>query len=1048
MMRLFRRLTAMLTCLIASAACISDEQLCDQSSLSIWRSDLSNYVDQKTVRQVFQDSAGFIWLVTQDSVYRYDGAEVRTLVGERARNSFKLNHSGVRQIIESESGEIWIATDGGGLLRYSKEHERLINVELAQYLLAESEDNLTTVMEGKQGNIWIGYSSGLIARFNPIDDSFRFLLDETASSTANGAITDLAQLNDGTLIIATASRGVIAHKYGHGSKRIYPMPNATERPITSIKIGSDQTIWIATFGAGITAIDPDTWKSSRYLRSETDRKISSNFVNHLSEDKQGRIWVSTDSGLDIIESGKTAMSFHDGNSNLNSTPVLNTMHDTTGSVWIGTSYGIFRGIYSRFESLDTKSGLLDSSTIGFTQDSLGNIWVASAQGLSKYLRPDKEQCRLKPSNYRKAYPEKRVTAITFLADNLYLGFRGSGIVGLPIDIDGHSAQTLENWETLSESSVTDLQANGSSELWVATFGAGITRLKPPTSDYLRVKHNPEAYRTNRILRVAAIDETTVLAGTTDGLSMYSYRAENLEAIPLITVEGEVSGPVTAIHKAHSGDIWIGTQYSGLFRWAAIDRSAGDQVIHKYYPDRDLPSRTIHAIQSSKDSMLWLSTTNGLVRLDPQTGKTVVFDRRDGLQDNEFNFGASFIDRDGYLYFGGNRGFNRFNPNNIVVDTTPPKVVLTSAEFADKEILYDESYIPIDSVHLSYKDYFMNFRFSALDYRENSQIQYRYALENFTPGWVDLGNKHSLRFTSLSSGVYTLKVRASGADGSWAKEGLDIKIYMHPPPWFAWWAFSIYGGMLIGASQLVRKYYDNYAQKERSDKHAQSMEMTADRALNDFQTQIVTEGVLAENIRTHALNTLSLIATALEGYRQSGEPSEATEGFENTINHVTSLITLEEHLNYQHGQACVSAQELFDALIERQLRDTSTDKFEIVPINQSLHLQLPSSISAGVTLIVNELLTNTVLHAFEDKLGVQTLSISMTREKLGGPWTLVYRDSGCGLPRSISMQNPTTFGMTLIADCLSALNASCHQKYDEGAFFSIEIPYREDHQPLV
>ena len=63
-------------------------------------------------------------------------------------------------------------------------------------------------------------------------------------------------------------------------------------------------------------------------------------------------------------------------------------------------------------------------------------------------------------------------------------------------------------------------------------------------------------------------------------------------------------------------------------------------------------------------MLWLSTNRGLARFDPRTGIVRAFHRDQGLQGEEFNFGAHYANAQGELFFGGPNGYNAFEPARL------------------------------------------------------------------------------------------------------------------------------------------------------------------------------------------------------------------------------------------------------------------------------------------------------------------------------------------------------------------------------------------------
>ena len=107
----------------------------------------------------------------------------------------------------------------------------------------------------------------------------------------------------------------------------------------------------------------------------------------------------------------------------------------------------------------------------------------------------------------------------------------------------------------------------------------------------------------------------------------------------------------------------------------------------------LANHVVYAVMhDSTTHSLWLSTNNGISRLDLEEMKFDNYDSRDGLQGSEFNQGAFSQTRDGELIFGGIGGYTRFYPSKIQEDLYPPKVVLT--HFSD-----------LDFLGLFYRDYF-------------------------------------------------------------------------------------------------------------------------------------------------------------------------------------------------------------------------------------------------------------------------------------------------------------------------------------------------------
>ena len=73
----------------------------------------------------------------------------------------------------------------------------------------------------------------------------------------------------------------------------------------------------------------------------------------------------------------------------------------------------------------------------------------------------------------------------------------------------------------------------------------------------------------------------------------------------------------------------------------------------------------------------MSTNKGLSRFNPKTETFKNYYVSDGLQGNEFYYSSGLKDSQGYMYFGGPNGFNRFHPDSVVNNPNIPPVVITN-----------------------------------------------------------------------------------------------------------------------------------------------------------------------------------------------------------------------------------------------------------------------------------------------------------------------------------------------------------------------------------
>ena len=86
----------------------------ESPNFSFTSAELNKELSQKTVRQIYQDSTGYLWIVTQEGLSRYDGYQLLSFMHD-PRQPNSLGSDNVRAVLEDEQQRLWIATDGGGL---------------------------------------------------------------------------------------------------------------------------------------------------------------------------------------------------------------------------------------------------------------------------------------------------------------------------------------------------------------------------------------------------------------------------------------------------------------------------------------------------------------------------------------------------------------------------------------------------------------------------------------------------------------------------------------------------------------------------------------------------------------------------------------------------------------------------------------------------------------------------------------------------------------------------------------------------------------------
>jgi diguanylate cyclase (GGDEF)-like protein len=362
-------------------------------------------------------------------------------------------------------------------------------------------------------------------------------------------------------------------------------------------------------------------------------------------------------------------------------------------------------------------------------------------------------------------------------------------------------------ETLGAPGVMSLLADSRGRIWAGTFGGGLSVLDRATGKfhrYLSDAADPTTLSTNRATALAEDPTGRIWVGTeTGGLCLldpasgrftrFKHRGDDAGQLS--------SNTVYAIHVDPEGQVWIGTRGGGVDQvQGSADRP--ESIHFRTYSEAEgLPNSTVYGVESDAANRLWLSTNRGLVRLDPASGEVRSFRQADGLQGDEFNFGAHYRSANGELFFGGPGGYNAFVPERLQFDEQAPPVVLTAFLKLNEPAKTTQPHERLRSIDLGYRDDVVTFEFAALDFTSPADNRYRYKLDGFDPDWVDAGSKRRVTYTNLAGGHYTFRVKAANSDGKWNDTGLVLPLAVEAPPWATTWArigYALALGLVIFA----------------------------------------------------------------------------------------------------------------------------------------------------------------------------------------------------------------------------------------------------------
>jgi ligand-binding sensor domain-containing protein len=791
----------------------------------------------RTITSIIQDNHGFIWLGTQDGLLRFDGYELK-VYKNNLRNTNSLSDNNIRGLAKDNDGNIWIATQGGGLNKFDVRYERFDHfVHNPSDPGSISGNAVWSVLVDNKNNVWAGtWSNGLNAydagskKFTRID-----------KATTPEPVLALLQASNGMIWFSTNGLGSYDPLSGK-LKNFSPDPSDPNALATggirAILEDHEKKLWVGSAQSGLYVFDPFSGVFTKIAL--TGAPSGFNAVYALFEDSDKNLWVGGNGGLAILDPSRKKVTYYQNEEtsalSLSNNSVRVIFSDNQQSVWIGNEgAGVNKVLEKKNFGLlqhDPRTpGSLSFNVIrSLYDDSEGRVWVGTqGGGLNVFDKTTGQFRRAGTGNDKFRLKSEEISSIYEDSNGIFwIGTWGDGLHRVDTETGEVRIYVNEpgNRNTLPDNRI-QIVLEDDGFYWVGTEN-GLAQFFPDTEVFRSFganQNNVASILGTNIQGKAFVrqQDGTVWSGTWFGLNRIMPDRKSVQHYTSSLPDGKnlSSDHVISLYEDGKGSIWLGTFGGGLNH---LDIATGD-VTH-FTEEDGLPNNTVFGILADDHGQLWLSTNNGLSRFNPETKVFRNYDVIEGLQSNEFYWGAAHKNRDGTLLFGGVNGLNWFHPAEIRDNELVPPVVISDFQIFNKPVPIGEGSPLKESIsftrHITvrYDQSVLVFGFSALNYKFPEKNQYAYKLENFDPDWNFVGNKRTATYTNLDPGEYTFMVKGSNNDNLWNNEGAVVHITVLPPYWRTWWFYTMLAlgaaGSIYGLFKLrLRKLKEDKAKMEKT-----------------------------------------------------------------------------------------------------------------------------------------------------------------------------------------------------------------------------------------
>lgn len=776
------------------------------------------------ISAILQDDRGFMWFGTRNGLARYDGYTFRNFVYDPL-DSLSLSDNYVRCLLKLNDGRIFVGTYFSGFCIYDPDTEIFRRYKNEEGKNTLRDNNILTAAQDSNGIIWIGTRDGF-ERFDPVTEEFRhFALVSRKGGGVSAHISSIVPDNKGKLLLYGGGNHICSFDTRSYE---YDFFRFTERSLEQVLLhkggvllfDTKDNLWIGTETNGLYRLNTGNGEFTRYALE--NRRLTSNAILDIYEDREGTIWLATNGGglgTHHSETDQFVFNEHDPSNNRSiSSDMVSCVYETEpGILWFGTNgagisqYKKQKRFLKSYAARTSSDQMASGAVLAFEQADHDMVWVGTDGGGLDLLNPRARSVQ----NFSAAKGEICFDIVKSLyrdsKGTLWMGSYGSGVCQkTPTGLKAFHADKADTARSLSKPSVWSICEDRHGGIWLGLMDNALDIYQPSTGTFRHIRSGgPEQLPVGSVHVVFKDGRDRIWIGSeVSGLAMYDEKKDLFIPFNLHNSKGLKSDNINEI-KEIGGVLWVGYTNGGVSQ--LVDEQ--NKIFRTYTVEDGLAGNSVFGIESDARGDLWISTENGISRLTPESGEIRNFDVYDGLVSNEFTYGASFKDRNGYMYFGSVDGFALFHPDSILFNEREPRVLLTALKIANKEIktgvkYNDLVYLPksldqLTELTITDEDYMVTFEFAALEYSAPLKSKYAYMLEGFDAGWVYAeSSQRQATYTNLPAGTYVFRVKASNNHGKWNAEGIQLKVTVLPPWWDTLFFKTVLALLMIGGLCLI------------------------------------------------------------------------------------------------------------------------------------------------------------------------------------------------------------------------------------------------------
>jgi len=710
-------------------------------------------IGNDAINKIAADTENYLWLGTMNGLSRFNpttGKAINYFHEEDNQNSLASNSK--CDPFFDHKGRLWLAT-GAGIQQFNYKKNIFTTYKLP------GNDPLTNIFtsikEDSEGRLWALNDLGIYL----IDEKKEQLINfsPNGNSTIN---TSFYQSGDGTIYLGQVKKGLA--KFIPEKALLIPVlkPSLNEpfAKIYDISEWRDNNLnnWLciaATGGLILKDLKSNLSKTFSFQPLNSS-SLQAFIVFHVAKDRQNRLWLATDNGINIID------------------PNLQNFENIA--------------LYQQLKLDNPKLFGLPTNVL-ITKD---QYYITSYYQKGAYLF-DKEWKLLK---HFKRMPENSKSELSGNINNIYkdsvdnLWFStDSGLVKksgnsyrfyFPPNIDP---------EKVEDYAISKIYKRSDGLFWIRARKKGIYLFDPKNGKFLR-QYKPDGKGIDGTVYSCYLAQQNILwVGATNGISRYVPSTFSFKKIVVKKEDGSIVKVtwITDITEDKENVIWAVSDM-GLVK---IDKRSDEGIL--LTKKSGLPENYLKRLMIDSVGNLWITSQQGIIKYDRK--KTFVyFNVNNGLPVEYEGHGFFEFDRNSNLLMGSSGYVTRFNPYTVKTNAVKPMLTLLDLSADGKPVEFQVEDGKKEIV-LEPGTHIFNIHFAISNYTAPNENNYYYKLGGGATQWQNVKNG-DVALGNLPTGRYSLYLKGSNNDDIFSEEE-HIMLYVLPH-WYETLLFKILSFVFI------------------------------------------------------------------------------------------------------------------------------------------------------------------------------------------------------------------------------------------------------------